>query len=328
MIYEKQFHYLKKTVCAVKLVIQIPCYNEENTLEETIASLPHHIDGIDEIEVLVIDDGSTDRSIEVAQNTGAKVLRLSRHLGLADAFASGVKAAIEHDADILVNTDADLQYPSEHIERLIRPILEKKADISVGDRLSHKPRPFSPVKMMFEHMGTAFVRSMSGVDIKDAASGFRAFSKEALELMFIHGKFSYTLESLVLAGMRKLRVANVTIPINPPKRKSRLFSSMGHYIVQSVFSVIRAYLMYHPLKFFVSVGLLFLAASAVIGFRFLLFYFLEGGAGHIQSLILLAILAFFGVLSIILGLVGDIIAANRRILEELRHTVMKQSNGK
>ncbi|MBD3322296.1 MAG: glycosyltransferase [Chitinivibrionales bacterium] len=312
----------------MKLVIQIPCYNEEKTLQEAIHTLPRSIEGIDEIEILVIDDGSTDRSVEVAGNSGARVVKLSRHLGLADAFATGVKAAIERGADILVNTDADMQYPPEHIERLVRPILDREADISIGDRLSHKSRPFSPAKMLFEHLGTAFVRSMSGVDIKDAASGFRAFSKEALELIFIHGKFSYTLESLVLAGMRKLRVANVTIPVNPPKRKSRLFSSMGHYIVQSVFSVIRAYLMYHPLKFFVSVGLLFLAAAAVIGFRFLLFYFLEGGAGHIQSLILLAILAFFGVLSIILGLVGDVIAANRRILEELRHTVMKQSNGK
>lgn len=303
----------------MKLIVQIPCWNEDRTLGETIASLPTELEGVDRIEVLVVDDGSSDRTVEVAKEAGAHhVVRMPRHVGLAGAFSAGVEAAIERDADILVNTDADMQYPSEHIQDLIRPVVNGEADMAIGNRLDFKPRPFSLYKMLLERLGTMFVRIFSGLPVRDAASGFRAFSRDALEAMFIHGRFSYTLESLILAGMQRFRVANVPISINPPKRRSRLFKSIPTYIVQSSVAVIRAYLMYHPLKFFVGVGSVFLVAALLLGVRYLVFVSMGEGQGHIQSLILMAILAFMGFQTIILGLIGDVLSANRRLLERIR----------
>ncbi len=310
----------------MKLIIQIPCLNEERTIQDAIRSLPRHIDGIDTIEVLVIDDGSSDDSAARARQAGAQVVSLPRHMGLASAFSEGVKVALEHGADILVNTDADLQYPSEYIPFLVKPILEGRAEIAIGDRLNQTPAPFPPGKMALERLGSWFVKSFSGVPVKDAASGFRAFGKEAMEFMFLHGRFSYTLETLVMAGMLNLRIANVPITSKPTNRPSRLFSSVPHYITQSMVSVLRAYLMYYPLKFFVSLGSVFLAGALLLGSRFLVFYFLEDGAGHVQSLILTAILATFGVLCMIVGMIGDVVAANRRLLEDLR-LCMTRRNG-
>jgi len=303
----------------MKLVIQIPCWNEEKTIADTIRSLPEQIDGIDCIEVIIIDDGSDDKTVEMAQNAGAtEVVSLPRHMGLAGAFSAGVAAAISHDADILVNTDADLQYPSSCIPDIVKPVIKGEADIVVGDRLSYKPRPFNPLKMFLERLGTLIIRIFSGTPIKDAASGFRALNRDAMHSMVIHNDFSYTLESLLLAGEKKFRVVNVTIPTNAPKRKSRLFRSVYQYIVRSIITITRIYLMYHPLKFFVTIGLLCLAGSFVIGLRFVYFFILEGGGGHIQSLILLAVLAGMGFQCIILGLLADIVAANRRLIEQIR----------
>jgi glycosyltransferase involved in cell wall biosynthesis len=302
----------------MKLLVQIPCWNEEATIAEAIGSMPKSIPGISEIEVIVIDDGSSDATAKIARQCGATVVGPSRHLGLANAFSAGVKAAIERDADILINTDADLQYPSEYIPHLIKPLLDNVADMIIGDRLSHKPAPFSASKMFFQRLGSWFVRIFSGTAVADAASGFRAFNREAIRQLFIHGKFTYTLESLMLAGMKRLRVANVPIAVNPPKRESRLFSSIPGYILRSLITIIRAYLMYHPLKFFLSLGTAMLACSAILGLRYFWYFYIGQGSGHVQSLILLGILAGMGIQTVIMGFIGDVIAANRRLLEEQR----------
>lgn len=309
----------------MKLVIQIPCLNEEKTIADTINSLPKHIEGIDSIEIIIIDDGSTDNTVDAAKSAGViEIISLPRHMGLAAAFSTGVEAAIKHNADILVNTDADLQYPSSCIEDIVKPIVSGKADIAVGDRLSHKPRPFSPVKMFLELLGSWIIRIFSGTKIKDAASGFRALSREAMFSMIIHDEFSYTLESLLLAGAKKLRVANITIPINKPKRRSRLFKSIHQYILRSIITITRIYLMYHPLKFFVGIGMACMFGALVIGIRFLYFYVVAGGEGHIQSLILLAVLAGAAFQCIILGLLADVVAANRRLIEQIRLKQLKK----
>jgi glycosyltransferase involved in cell wall biosynthesis len=308
----------------MKLVIQIPCWNEKASIEDAVRSLPRSIPGIDIIEIIVIDDGSTDGSAELAERAGAdEVVRLPRHMGLAEAFSAGIQAAIRHNADILVNTDADLQYRPVHIPDLIRPIMDNSADIVVGDRLSQKPAPFPPVKMALERLGTSFVRMFSSVPVRDAASGFRAFNRGVLDALFIHGKFSYTLETLMLAGIKKYRLVNVPITVNPQRRKSRLVKNIPGYIGRSTGAVVRAYLMYHPLRFFAGIGTVLLTVSLALGVRYLYYNAAGQGAGHVQSLILLTILALMGFQSIVLGLVGEIVAANRRLLEEIRVKLLK-----
>jgi glycosyltransferase involved in cell wall biosynthesis len=313
----------------MKLVIQIPCWNEEHSIADAIKSLPRHIDGIDSIEIMVIDDGSSDATADMAARCGVhEVIKLPRHKGLASAFSAGVQAALQRGADILVNTDADLQYPSHHIKDLIAPVLDNSADIVIGNRLAQRPTPFPPAKMVMEQFGSSCVSFFAGLHIKDAASGFRAFNREAMEALVIHSNYSYTLESLILAGMKKLRIANVPITTNPPRRSSRLFKTLRGYLAQSTISILRAYLMYHPLRFFAGIGVVLLFAALLIGVRYLVFFYTGVGTGHIQSLILMAILAFLGFQSIVIGLIGDIISANRRLLEQLRISLLRgQKNG-
>jgi glycosyltransferase involved in cell wall biosynthesis len=312
----------------MKLIIQIPCWNEEKSIADTIRSLPTGMAGVDCIEIIVIDDGSIDNTVAEARRAGAtEVVSLPRHMGLARAFSKGVEAAIERGADILVNTDGDLQYPSDRIPDLIAPILSNTCDIAIGDRLSYKPSPFSPVKMLFERFGTRMIRFFSRTRVKDAASGFRAFNREAMYSMVIHDEFSYTLESLLLAGAKKLRIANITIPTNKPKRKSRLFQSVSFYIMRSLVTIIRIYLMYHPLRFFVSIGIILITLAFFIGIRFLYFYITTGGMGHIQSLILLVVFTGAGFQSIMLGLLADVVAANRRLLEQIRLKQLDREDG-
>ena len=310
----------------MKLIVQIPCLNEESTIAEVVASIPRHIDGIDSVEIIVIDDGSTDGTIAAAQAAGVdEIIRLPRHMGLASAFSTGVTAALRRNADILVNTDADCQYPSGFIPALIAPIKNQTADIVIGDRLSWSPAPFKPFKLALERFGSFCVRMFAGIPVRDAACGFRAFSREALESMVIHGSYSYTLESLILAGIRRLRLVNIPIPISPPRRTSRLFTTLTGYIRRSMIAIIRSYLMYHPLKFFIGIGSVFCCAAAVWGLRFLYLYLHGQGEGHIQSLILLSIFAFLGFQSLVLGFLGDIIANNRRLIEDLRLRHLRDS---
>ena len=264
----------------IKLVIQIPCWNEGSTIAQTLRTLPRSLPGVDSIDVLVVDDGSNDdtvsRSVEI---DGISVVRLARHLGLSSAFSAGVAEALNRGADILVNTDADLQYPSEYIAGLIAPLLDGSADMVVGDRLSQTPPPFGPVKMLLQRLGSRIIRWFTHVPVRDAASGFRAFNRDVMESMIIHNEFSYTLESLMLAGRKRFRLVNVPIRTNPSQRKSRLFKNVRQYLSRSAMVIVRSYLMYHPLRFFCSAGLLFTSGALVLGVRFVLFYLAGRGGG-------------------------------------------------
>ncbi|MGC9396639.1 MAG: glycosyltransferase family 2 protein [Anaerolineae bacterium] len=308
----------------MKLVIQIPCYNEESTLPDTLRDLPREIDGVDEIEVLIVDDGSTDETADVAQAHGVDhVVRLGRNRGLANAFVRGLEASVAAGADIIVNTDADNQYRGEDIKRLVQPILDGQADMVVGDRGVTSLPEFSPLKRRLQQLGSWVVQTVSGVSTPDATSGFRALTREAALRTLILSQYSYTLESLIQAGARRMAVVYVPIHVNPQTRKSRLMRNMPHYIVNSTATILRAYTMYRPLRVFFFLGGLMLAAGMALGIRFLYYYLNGMGSGKVQSLILTAILLIVGFQTCLIGLVADLIAFNRKILEETLYRVRK-----
>jgi glycosyltransferase involved in cell wall biosynthesis len=302
----------------MKLIIQIPCFNEEATLPGTWADLPRSIPGIDEIEVLVIDDGSDDRTVAVARELGVPhVLELKPHVGLARGFQAGLDEALRLGADIIVNTDADNQYRGEDIPRLIQPILDERADIVVGDRGVAHVEHFSPLKRWLQRIGSRVVQMAAGFPIPDAASGFRAYSREAALRLNVLSDFSYTLETLIQAGMFKIPIEFVPITTNPQTRKSRLAKSIPDYLLRSGITVIRAYTMYRPLRTFVTIGLIFLLAGLLLGLRFVVLLWLNGTAGNVQSLILAAILMIVGVQTCLIGLAADLIGFNRRLQERM-----------
>ena len=307
-----------------KLIIQIPCYNEESTLPGTMADLPDHIDGIDEIEVLIIDDGSSDRTVEVARELRvAHVVCMTQNLGLAAAFVRGLEESLRRGADMIVNTDGDNQYRGADIERLVAPILEGTADIVVGDRGVTRVAEFSPLKRQLQKLGSWVVKIASGVDTPDATSGFRALSREAALRTIILSQYSYTLESLIQAGTRRMAISYVPIEVNPKTRRSRLMRSIPDYLVNSGATILRTYTMYRPLRVFLFIGGVLILGGLALGGRFLWFYFQGGGAGKVQSLILTAILLLGGFQSCLIGLVADLIGSNRKILEELLYRVRK-----
>lgn len=306
----------------MKLIIQIPCYNEAETLEITLNDLPKHIDGIDTIEYLIINDGSKDNTVEVAKNWGVHhVVSFTRNKGLAKGFMAGLDACCKLGADIIVNTDADNQYSGADIETIVRPIIEGKADIVIGERPIDEIEHFSPLKKKLQHLGSWVVQKASHTKIPDAPSGFRAFSKEAAMHMNVMNEYTYTLETIVQAGRNRMAIMSVPIRTNPELRESRLFSSMFGYIKKSMMTIIRAFMMYRPMKFFVSIGVIFALTGTAIGVRFLYFYFNGAGAGHTQSLILASMMIIIGVQTAIVGLQGDIIAANRKLLEDIQYRV-------
>lgn len=312
----------------MKLIIQIPCYNEEETLGITYNDLPKHIDGIDEIEYLIINDGSTDRTVEVARELGFHhVVSFKQNKGLAKGFMAGLDACLRLGADIIVNTDADNQYCGADIEKLVRPILEEKADIVIGERPIDDTEHFSWKKKKFQHLGSWVVRVASGTNIPDAPSGFRAYSREAALRMNVVNEYTYTLETIIQAGHEKLAMTSVPIRTNGETRPSRLFSSMWRYMKRSSAVIIRSFLMYKPLRFFSTVGIIMLLLGAVLGVRFLVFFFTGSGGGHTQSLILAAILLLAGFQTIVVGLLGDVIAANRKILQDVQYRVRKMECG-
>lgn len=310
----------------MKLIIQIPCYNEAETLEIALNDLPKHIDGIDEIEYLIINDGSTDKTVEVAVNWGVHyVVNFTRNKGLAKGFMAGLSACLEHGADIIVNTDADNQYCGEDIEKLVRPILDGKADIVIGERPIDQTAHFSPLKKKLQHLGSWVVRKASKTDIPDAPSGFRAYGRDAALRMNVINDYTYTLETIVQAGRNKMAITSVPIRTNAELRPSRLFSSMFGYIKRSMMTIVRAFLMYKPMKFFVTVGSILGIIGVGIGVRFLIFLVNGQGSGHIQSLILASMMIILGVMTGIVGLQADIIAANRKLLEDIQYHVRKMS---
>lgn len=311
----------------MKLIIQIPCYNEEETLAITYHDLPKHINGIDKIEYLIINDGSRDGTAEVAKKLGFHhVVNFKCNKGLAKGFMAGLDACVRLGADIIVNTDADNQYCGADIEKLVRPILENKADIVIGERPIDKTEHFSWKKKKFQHLGSWVVRVASGTDIPDAPSGFRAYSREAALHLNVINEYTYTLETIIQAGHEKLAMTSVPIRTNGETRPSRLFSSMWRYMKRSSAVIIRSFLMYKPLRFFSILGCILWVLGALLGIRFLYYFFGGGGSGHTQSLILAAVLMLAGFQSVVVGLLGDVIAANRKILEDVQYRVRKMES--
>ena len=308
----------------MKLIIQIPCLNEEESLPQTLKNLPQKIEGIDVIEVLVVDDGSTDRTAQVAQQNGVHhIVKFTKRKGLARAFAAGLDAALRHGADIIVNTDADGQYKGEDIPRLIKPILDREADIVIGNRDIENVRQFSFIKKKLQRLGSFVVRNLCGSTVMDATTGFRAYNREAALRLNIISDYTYTLESIIQAESKGLAIKNIVISTNDVTRKSRLFKSIPEYIKRSMMTMIRIYSMFNPFRLFVTLGTIFLGSGMLIGLRFLFYYFLNNGQGKIQSLILTAVLLIIGFQFLVVGLVSDLIAANRRLIEDTLYRIRK-----
>jgi glycosyltransferase involved in cell wall biosynthesis len=301
----------------LKLVIQIPCYNERETLEETLKDLPTEIPGVDAIETLIIDDGSTDGTSEKASELGVDhVVRFSQNRGLAKGFMAGIDACLRVGADIIVNTDADNQYCGADIPKLIDPVLRGEADMVVGDRQVETVAHFSPAKKKLQKIGSWVVRQASSTQVPDATSGFRAIGREAALRMFVTSDFTYTLETLIQAGHAHLAVEGVPIRTNPKTRDSRLFRSIPQYLKRSASTIIRIYTMYRPLKAFLYLASLLFLAGLALGGRFLYYHLTEDNTGHVQSLILAAVLLIVAFVVLLGGLLADLVSANRKLLED------------
>jgi len=308
----------------MKLIIQIPCLNEEESLPKTLADLPKSIDGIDIIETLIINDGSKDRTVEVAKQCSVDhIISFTKQKGLASAFSAGLDAALKEGADIIVNTDADGQYKGEDIPRLIKPILEEQADIVIGNRDIENIKQFSWIKKRLQRIGSTVVRHLADSTIADATTGFRAYNREAALNLNIISKYTYTLESIIQAENKNLAISNITVSTNKVERKSRLFNSTTEYIKRSIITIIRIYAMFNPFRLFTTIGVGIASLGVLIGCRFLFYYLLGSGEGKIQSLILAAALLIIGFQVLIVGLLADLISANRRLIEETLLRVKK-----
>jgi glycosyltransferase involved in cell wall biosynthesis len=311
-----------------KLIIQVPCFNEEQHIAVTLQELPRQIRGIDEIEVLVIDDGSSDNTAEIARLNGADhILRFPNNRGLARAFRSGLDAALRLGADIIVNTDGDNQYRGCDIERLIQPVLRGQADMVVGDRDPRNVQHFSRVKRALQHYGSWAVRTLSGTEIPDTTSGFRALSRDAAMRLNVLSEFTYTLETIIQAGKKKLPVTHVPVTANPERRGSKLFASSWGYVKRSAATMLRIYALYEPLKVFSYIGGTLIAVGTAIGLRFMYYFWTEGGSGHIQSLMLTVLLIIIGFQTVLIGLVADLIGANRSLIEDVLFRMRRMELG-
>lgn len=307
-----------------KLVIQIPCYDEEQTLGETLASLPRKLDGFDAVEWLVIDDGSRDRTVEVARRCGVDhIVILPHNQGLARAFMAGLEASLKAGADVIVNTDADNQYDARSLPDLVAPILAGRAQIVVGARPIMDIRHFSSIKKGLQRLGSAAVRLASSARVPDAPSGFRAIHREAALRLCVFNDYTYTLETLIQAGRKNIPVTSVPIRVNGATRPSRLVRSIPRYVLRSLITILRIFIVYKPLRFFLTVGTLLLLPGLAIGTRFVLAYLRDGGQGHVQSLILSAILILAAAITFGAGILADLIAANRILLEEVRMRLLR-----
>jgi len=303
----------------MKLIIQIPCFNEESSLPITLSELPKTVAGFDIVEWLVIDDGSTDNTVEVAGDHGVHhVVRHVQNQGLAKAFMTGLDECLSLGADVIVNTDADNQYQGSDIERLVAPILAHEAEIVIGARPIDDTAHFSFVKKALQRLGSWVVRVVSGTDIEDAPSGFRAFSASAAQKLMVFNEYTYTLETIIQAGQKNIPICSVPIGTNADLRPSRLVRSVPSYILRSFTTIIRIFVVYRPFRFFMTLGSILFLFGVLIGVRFLWFYFADQSAGHVQSLILASVFLGMGFQTMLIAFVADLLAANRRLLEEQR----------
>src|SRR5881227_3066953 len=302
----------------MKLIVQIPAYNEESTIAQTLRDIPKRIDGFTAVETLVIDDGSSDKTAEAARKAGAThLVQLKNHRGLSAAFVAGINAALRLGADVIVNTDADNQYAAADIAKLVAPIVRGSAEVVIGDREVATSEHMSAFKKSLQRLGSWTVGKASGVSVADVTSGFRAFSREAAMQINVFNPFTYTLETIIQSGARNLGVVSVPVRTNATTRPSRLYSGVGTYLRKSVATIFRIYTLYKPLKTFFAIGAALLTLGAILGARFL-WHFAEGDrAGHIQSLILAAVFLIVGFQTMLIGLVADLISVNRRLSEEV-----------
>lgn len=312
----------------MRVIIQIPCLNEEETLAGVVAEVPRAIAGVDRVEVLVVDDGSSDGTVGVARRAGVEhVVRHRRNRGLAAAFRTGLDACLRCGADVIVNTDGDHQYCGADIPALIGPILRGEADVVIGDRQTWSVPHFSPLKKWLQAAGSWLVRRLSGTSAPDAVSGFRAFSREAALQINVVSSFSYTIETLIQAGEKRLRVASVPIRVNGRTRPSRLFKSTGGFLIRSLLTMVRTYGMYEPLRVFCWLSVLLLVAGAAPIVRFLWMWSLGQGEGHVQSLVLGGALCVMGFFTLLAGVLADLIAVNRQLLESTLEKVRRLEVG-
>lgn len=311
----------------MKLVINIPCYNEEETLPSVLEDIPESIDGIDTIDVQIVDDGSSDETSKVAREHGCKVIEHKKNRGLGRAFRTGVRHALENGCDIFVNTDADNQYPSKYISDLVKPVVNGESDIVIGNRQPWSVKHFSFIKRVFQWLGNQSARKIADVDVPDTVSGFRAYSKEALLQLNVTTKFSYVLDTLVQASDKDLHISNIPIKTNPPTRESRLFDNIFEHISKSSLNLARLYALYKPFKTFLLLGATTALPGLFLIVRFLVFYAQGGGDGHIQSLIVASIFLVVSALLFSLGVIGEMQRHTRQLLEESLYQRKKDQYG-
>jgi glycosyltransferase involved in cell wall biosynthesis len=310
----------------MKLIIQIPCYNEEASLPVTLAALPRELELFDSVEWLIIDDGSTDRTVEVARANGVDhVISFTHNKGLASAFMSGLEACLRLGADVIVNTDADNQYCAADIPRLVSPVIEGRADMVVGARPISGIDHFSPWKKRLQKLGSWVVRVASGTDVPDAPSGFRAMSREAAMRLNVFSAYSYSLETIIQAGQKNLAIASVPVRVNADLRPSRLMKGIFSYIKKSTSTILRIFVVYQPFRFFMAAGVVTFLLGFLIGLRFLVYYFMGNGSGHVQSLILASILLGIGFQTMLVAFLADLLSVNRRMLEEMQYRMRKST---
>ena len=308
----------------MKLIIQIPCYNEAETLEIALKDLPKELEGIDEIEYLIINDGSQDDTTEVARKWGVHyIVNFKQNKGLAKGFMAGLDACLQNGADVIVNTDADNQYCGEDIQKLVQPILDGKADIVIGTRPIDETEDFSYIKKKLQHLGSWAVCKASNVNVPDASSGFRAFSRDAAMRMNVVNDYTYTLETIIQAGRERIAITSVPIRTNKELRPSRLFHNSWIYVKKSAITILRAYMMYNPLKFFSYLASLPSLVGGICVVRFLTCFVMGDGAGHVQSLVLGCTLIIIGGITFMIGLLADVISANRKILQDIQYHVKR-----
>jgi glycosyltransferase involved in cell wall biosynthesis len=309
----------------VKLIIQIPCFNEAPTIAATLHALPRALDGVDQIETLIIDDGSTDETVAVALAAGVDhVVRLPQHAGLAVGFAAGLDACVQRGADLIVNTDADNQYQAADIQALIGPLVRGEAQLAIGDRGVGTMAAFSPIKRQLQRLGSWVIAQASGVKTPDATSGFRALTRDAALHTLVLSHYSYTLETLIQAGARRVAVAYVPVRTNPQTRPSRLMRSIPQYLLHSTVTIVRAYTMYQPLRVFTGAALLLLLGGLGLGLRYLYFIAIGQGLGHVQSVIMAAVLLIISFQVFLIGLLADLVSTNRQITEEVLYRLRRQ----